>query len=125
MPENCENSCPGLTRLEQQVDDIRRQNGADHKEFRIQIQEMEKEDAKQKERFDRIMDNLHELKGDNKEMLGKLTPLTNKMDDVDKLSRDVDHLKSKPGKRWEGIVGQVIALAVAALVGLVLAKLGL
>ena len=34
MPENCENTCSGLVRLEQQVDDLRRQNGADHKDFR-------------------------------------------------------------------------------------------
>ena len=58
MPENCENACSSLVRLEQQVDDLRRQNGADHKDFRLQIQEIEKEDAKQQERFDRIMDNL-------------------------------------------------------------------
>ena len=37
MTENCENACFSLVRLEQQVDDLRRQNGADHKDFRIQI----------------------------------------------------------------------------------------
>ena len=54
MPENCENTCSGLVRLEQQVDDLRRQNGADHKDFRLQLQEMEKEDDMTQEVFNEM-----------------------------------------------------------------------
>ena len=54
MPENCENTCSGLVRLEQQVDDLRRQSGANHKDFRLQLQEMEKEDDMTQEQFNQM-----------------------------------------------------------------------
>lgn len=125
MAENCENSCPGLARLEQQVDDIRRQNGADHKDFRVQIQEMEKEDAKQRERFDRIMDNLAELKSDTKQVNTRLAIFANKADNVEKLERDVDELKGKSGKTWEDIKSKAIGWGVALVLAIIAAALGL
>lgn len=125
MPEACENVCSGLARLEQQVDDLRRQNGADHKDFRIQIQEMEKEDAKQKERFDRIMDNLAELKSDTKQVNTQLAAFANKADNVEKLERDVDELKGKSGKTWEDIKSKAIGWGVALVLAIVAAALGL
>lgn len=126
MPDTCNpKDCPGLTRLEQQVDDLRRQNGSDHKEFRQQIQEMEKEDAKQKERFDRIMDNLAELKADTKQVNSQLTIFANKADNVDKLERDVEELKGKPGKTWEDVKSKALGWAVALVLAIIAAALGL
>lgn len=125
MPENCENACSGLTRLEQQVDDMRRQNGADHKEFRLQIQEMEKEDAKQKERFDRIMDNLAELKSDTKQVNVQLATFANKADNVEKLEKDVEELKGKPAKTWEHIKSTALGWGVALVLAIIAVALGL
>lgn len=125
MTENCENGCAGLTRLEQQVDDIRRQNGADHKEFRQQIQEMEKEEAKQRERFDRILDTLSELKTDTKDAAKQLTLIANKADDVEKLERDVEELKGKSGKTWEDIKSKALGWGVALVLAVIAAALGL
>lgn len=45
--------------------------------------------------------------------------------DVKEIKSDVKILTGKPGKRWDGFVSQLITLAVAAVVGFVLAKLGL
>lgn len=125
MPEKCETSCAGLARLEQQMDDMRRQNGADHKEFRLQIQEMEKEDAKQKERFDRIMDTLSELKSDTKQVNTQLAKFSNKTDDVEKLERDVEELKGKSGKTWEDIKSKALGWGVALVLAIIAAALGL
>ena len=124
-PENCENACPGLTRLGQQGDDIRRQNGQDHKEFRQQIQEMEKADAKQQERFERLMDTLIEVKADTKAANEKLSAFATKADNVDKLERDVDELKGKSGKTWEEIKSKALGWAVALVLAIVAAALGL
>lgn len=44
---------------------------------------------------------------------------------VDGLCEDVQEIKQKPGKRWETVVGQVISLLVAAVLGYVLARMGL
>ncbi len=44
---------------------------------------------------------------------------------VDSLCADVQELKSEPGKRWKGVVEKVIYIVVAAVVGFILARLGL
>lgn len=44
---------------------------------------------------------------------------------VDGLCTDVQELKSEPGKRWKSMVERVIYIVVAAVVGFILARLGL
>ena len=44
---------------------------------------------------------------------------------VDGLCTDVQELKSEPGKRWKSVVERVIYIVVAAVVGFILARLGL
>lgn len=46
-------------------------------------------------------------------------------DNVDKLTEDVETLKAEPGKRWKFVIEKAIYFAVAAVVGFVLAKVGL
>lgn len=46
-------------------------------------------------------------------------------DKVDSLCTDVQELKAEPGKRWKGVVEKVIYIVVAAVVGFILARLGL
>ncbi len=46
-------------------------------------------------------------------------------DKVDSLCTDVQELKSEPGKRWKSVVEKVIYIVVAAVVGFILARLGL
>ena len=46
-------------------------------------------------------------------------------DKVDSLCADVQELKAEPGKRWKGVVEKVIYIVVAAVVGFILARLGL
>lgn len=41
------------------------------------------------------------------------------------LANEVDELREKPGKRWEGLVDKIIWAVAAALLGFVLAKIGL
>ena len=44
---------------------------------------------------------------------------------VSTLTGEVEELKDKPGKRWEGLVDKIIWAVAAALIGCVLAKFGL
>lgn len=44
---------------------------------------------------------------------------------VDGLCTDVQELKYEPGKRWKSVVERVIYIVVAAVVGFILARLGL
>lgn len=45
--------------------------------------------------------------------------------DVKEIKTDVKNLNAKPAKRWDALVTQVITIVVAALIGFVLAKIGL
>lgn len=44
--------------------------------------------------------------------------------DVKEIKSDVKSLTSKPAKRWDSLVNQLITIIVAAIAGFVLAKLG-
>ena len=41
------------------------------------------------------------------------------------LTKDVSDLKSKPGKRWDGVVEKAILVIVGAVIAFVLGKIGL
>ena len=41
------------------------------------------------------------------------------------LKKDVEELKAKPGKRWDGIVEKAIWAVVAAVIAFLLARFGL
>ena len=45
--------------------------------------------------------------------------------DVKEIKNDVKKLTSKPGQRWEKVVETIITIVVSALVGFILAKIGL
>lgn len=45
--------------------------------------------------------------------------------DVKEIKTDVKNLTSKPAKRWDNLVTQIITLLVAAVAGFILAKIGL
>ncbi|MCI8346250.1 MAG: hypothetical protein HFJ42_10050 [Clostridia bacterium] len=101
MPEKCTEACPDLTRLEQQLKDLQKQNGADHKEIRDRLTILEKEEAVQAVQYRTILDKL------------------------DGLTEKVENLESKPGKRWESIVEKAIWAVAAAVIAFLLARIGL
>lgn len=45
--------------------------------------------------------------------------------DVKEIKKDVKELSGKSGKRWDSLVSQVITLVVAAVVGFLIARIGL
>lgn len=56
----------------------------------------------------------------------KVDNLESKIDtQFDKFARDIEDLKLKPAKRWDGLVTVLISLFVGAIFGLVASNLGL
>lgn len=108
MPEKCTEACPDLTRLEQQLKDLQKQNGADHKEIRDRLTILEKEEAVQAVQYRTILD--------------KLDGLTHKHDC---LNAKLEALEAKPGKRWESVVEKAIWAVAAAVIAFLLARIGL
>ena len=100
MPEKCTEPCADLARLEQQVKDLQKQNGDDHKEMRERLTQLEKEDV-------------------------QLVQYKTILDKLDGLTEKVEALEAKPGKRWDGIVEKAIWAVVAAVIAFLLARFGL
>lgn len=108
MPEKCildpERDCLGLMKareLEKDVNELRKQNSSSQERIFDRLGELEKQEGIQLVQYEHIMEKLDQLAGDVKE------------------------LKAKPGKRWEGIVEKAIGILVAAVLGFMLARLGL
>ena len=108
MPEKCNEPCADMTRMEQQVKDLQKQNGEDHREIRDRLAQLEKEDAVQLVQYRTILD--------------KLDGLTHKHDC---LNAKLEALEAKPGKRWEGIVEKAVWALCAAVIAFLLGKIGL
>lgn len=101
MPEKCMEPCADLTRLEQQVKDLQKQNGEDHKELRDRLTQLEKEEAVQLVQYKTILDKL------------------------DGLTEKVEALEAKPGKRWESVVEKAVWAVCAAVIAFLLGRVGL
>ena len=67
-----------------------------------------------------ILESMREMSSTLKGILGEIKYMRA---DIDSVRIDIDTLKAKPGKRWETLVEQAIALLSAALIGGLLAKL--
>lgn len=101
---DCIQNCPVAGRvdaLEGQLDEYQAQNSSSHKEVFSRLNALEKAEAVQNVHYDAI--------------IAKLDNLTHK----------VCNLEQKPAKRWEALVGDIIKLVVAAVVGYFLARAGL
>lgn len=96
--------CLGLKKaeeLEHALSEYKKDNEAKHDKFTEWLNRLELRNAVQSEQYGAIMDKL------------------------DTLTKKVEALESKPGKRWDSMVTQIIGIVVAALAGFFLAKMGL
>lgn len=90
-----------LDELKADVGELRRQNSGTHERLFDRLNELENQEGIQREQYKHIMEKLTQL------------------------AIDMAEIKAKPGKRWEGIVEQIIGIVVAAVVGFMLAKFGM
>lgn len=75
------------------------------------------------------LDDIEKRQNEQEELVSAVAVLATRQEtvetDVKEIKGDVKKLAGKPAKRWEAIVDNVIKLVVAAVVGFVLAKIGL
>ena len=75
------------------------------------------------------IDKLEKQQGEFVELVSSVKVLAereqNVENDVKEIKSDVKSLTSKPGKRWDGLVDKVIVTVAAAVVGFILAKIGM
>lgn len=139
MSEKCildpERDCLGLIKakeIEEDINELRKQNSATHERIFSRVGDLEKNAGILGVQYENILEKLSELtlnlngiKNENKEISEKLSPLSSKLDSMERLSVDVEELKSKPGKRWDSVIEKAVGIIVAAVVGFMLAKIGM
>lgn len=94
-------------------------------EYEKRLTEIEDRSKSNSHRIDKIeqrQDNLDELVGTVKVLAVREENVEN---DVKEIKGDVKSLTGKSGKMWDSIVEKIIMIIVAAVVGFVLAKIGL
>ena len=94
----------------------------EHERRLTQVEERSERNEQRLNAMEKRQDDLDDLVG-----TVKLLALReeNVEKDVKEIKSDVKELASKPAKRWDNLVSQIITLVVAAVVGFLLARIGL
>lgn len=74
------------------------------------------------DRQEKMVDTVHKLALSVSELANKQGTMQDKLDG---LCNDVEEIKEKPGKRWDGLIDKIIFTIVGAGVAYMLAKLGI
>ena len=87
-----------------------------------EVEERSKSNTHRIDELEKRQDNLDDLVGTVKVLADREKRVEG---DVKEIKDDVKSIKDKPAKRWETVVTQIITILVAAIVGFILAKIGL
>lgn len=94
----------------------------DHERRLTEVEERAKSNSHRIGELEKRQDNLDELVGTVKVLAVRERQMEI---DVKEIKNDVKALASKPAQRWELLVTQIITLLAAAVIGFIIAKLGL
>lgn len=94
----------------------------EHEERLSKVEERAKVNSHRLDEVEKRQDNLDELVGTVKVLAVREKQVEN---DVKEIKSDVKSLTSKPAKKWDSLVDQIITIVAAAVVGFILAKIGL
>lgn len=100
--------------LEREMAEIKAKQAAADEQHKTIFQRLDKQD--------KMIESVHKLATSVEKLAMKQDAMETKLGN---LCSDVDEIKSKPAKRWEGIVEKVIFTVVGALVAYVLARMGI
>ena len=94
----------------------------EHEKRLTEVEERSKSNTKRLDEMKKRQDNLDELVGTVKALAVREETVEA---DVKEIKADVKNLTGKPAQRWESLVNQIITIVAAAVVGFILAKIGL
>ena len=94
----------------------------EHEKRLTEVEERAKSNSHRIDEMEKRQDNLDELVGTVKVLAVREENVEN---DVKEIKNDVKTLTNKPAQRWDGMVDKIIMMVVAAVVGFILAKMGL
>lgn len=93
-----------------------------HEKRLTEVEARSKSNSKRLDAVEKRQNDLGELVGTVKALAVREENMEN---DVKEIKSDVKSLTEKPGKRWDALVEKVIMTVAAALIGFLLAKIGL
>lgn len=94
----------------------------EHEKRLTQVEELAKANERRIENIEKRQNNLDELVGTVKALAVREE---NVESDVKEIKSDVKSLTGKSGKRWDNLVDKIIVTVAAAIIGFILARLGL
>ena len=94
----------------------------EHEKRLTEVEERAKSNSHRIDEMEKRQDNLDELVGTVKVLAVREENVEN---DVKEIKSDVKTLTNKPAQRWDGMMDKIIMLIVSAVVGFILAKIGL
>ena len=94
----------------------------EHERRLTEVEERSKSNTHRLDDVEKRQNNLDELVGTVKVLAVREENVEN---DVKEIKSDVKSLTNKPAQRWDNLVEKVISLLVAAVVGFIIAKIGL
>lgn len=93
-----------------------------HEERLSKVEERSKSNSHRLDELEKRQDNLDDLVSTVKVLAVREENVEN---DVKEIKSDVKSLTSKPGQRWDNLVDKIIMTVAAAVIGFILAKMGL
>ena len=103
----------------------RREHEEFEKRMTIECQRREDEDNRQNKRLEKLEETVSKIEGLTIAIEKMTVSIGTMTTELKSQGERLEAIESKPGKRWEALVGDIIKLIVAAIVGFVLAKVGL
>lgn len=101
----------------------------EHEEFEkrmvLECQRREDEDHRQNKRLEKLEETVSKIEGLTIAIEKMTVSIGTMTTELKSQGERLEQIESKPGKRWEALVGDIIKLIVAAAVGFMLAKAGL
>ena len=86
------------------------------------VEDRSKSNTKRLDEMEKRQDNLDDLVGTVKVLADREERIES---DVKEIKTDLKEVTNKPAKRWDSLVTQITGILVAAVVGFLLAKIGL
>lgn len=128
MHDNCNpDNCPVNARVDQiekEFDRYRDTSSKTHLQIFKRVGTLEQEKAATGEHLSSIdeklcgiSENVEEIKQDSAAARLEITKLAEKANKVESIGGDVEKLKEKPGKRWDGMVDKLIWGVIGVLAG--------
>lgn len=94
----------------------------DHERRLTEVEERSKSNSHRLDDVEKRQDDLGELVGTVKVLAVRERQVEA---DVKEIKSDVKSLTVKPGQKWEALIMELVKLLVAAVIGFILAKIGL